>query len=128
RELEVAPKAEQLRLGARAAALRARGHRVPHAPVQVAHELFEDLLLAREVEIERALRDSGGFGDLHDRRLVVAELGEDVLRGFEQASASRRAATRELLPVHAGRQRGRELTHAGTSGVSRARNSSFSTL
>ena len=102
-ELEVAHEPEQLGLGARAPVLGADGHRAADAAVQVADELLEDLLLAREVEVERPLRDAGGLGDLDDRRVVIAELGEDALGRLEQALARRRAAARELLAVHAGR-------------------------
>ena len=58
RELEIACEPEQLGLRARSATLRTGGHRMAHAPVEVAHELLEDLLLAREVQVERSLRDA----------------------------------------------------------------------
>ena len=94
-ELEVAAEAEQLRLEPRLPLRRRLRHRVADAAVQVAHELVEDLLLRREVEVERALRDAGRLGDLHDRRVVVAELAEHVLGRVEQAlRASRRPSSR----------------------------------
>ena len=95
---------------------------MPHAAVQVANELVEDLLLALEVEVEGALRDACGLGDLHDRRLVEADVGEDLLRRLEQAASRAHATAGERAAVGAERERG--LGHAGSP----ARSSSFSTL
>ena len=67
-------------------------HRVAHAAVEVDDECLEDRLLAVEVEIERAEADAGALGDLDDRRLVVALLGEDDLGRLEQAPSGRLAA------------------------------------
>src|SRR5581483_11726190 len=99
REAEVRAEAEQLRLETRLAARRRFLHRVAHAPVQVAHELVEDLLLRGEVEVERALSDACGLGDLHDRRVVVAEVCEDLLGRIEQLLPRLDAARGERPPV-----------------------------
>src|SRR5262245_55399734 len=71
---------------------------MPHTLVEVADELVEDGLLGVEVEVEGALRDAGGLGDLDDRGLGIAELAEDRLRGVEQAPARIEAALRERAP------------------------------
>src|SRR5690606_7630437 len=63
------------------------GHGVPHAAVEVFHELLEDLEFAREVEVERALRDAGGLGDAHDGCLRVPALGEYFFCSFEEFRA-----------------------------------------
>src|SRR5215216_4825947 len=68
-----------------------------HPRVQVEHDLVEDLPLAREVEVERSLADAGRLGDLHDRGVVVAELGEDPLGCFEQLLAGALAPCGQLL-------------------------------
>src|SRR5690348_2654206 len=86
-EAEVRAEPEQLRLEPRRAAGRRLLHRVAHTPVQIADQLVEDVLLRREVEIERPLPDAGRLGDLDDRRVVVAELAEDALRRLEQPVA-----------------------------------------
>ena len=99
-EAEVRLEAEQLRLErASSPCSRRLLHRVAHALVQVAHELVEDRLLRVEVEVEGALRDAGRLGDLHDRRVVVAELAEDGLGRVEQAAPRVEAAPRERPPV-----------------------------
>ncbi len=86
-EAEEAREARALRLQPRGRAGHRLRHRVPHAPVEVDHESLEDRLLAVEVEVERAEADAGALGDLDDRRLVVALLGEHDLRSLEQAPA-----------------------------------------
>ena len=55
-EAEERGKAEALHLGARRALRRCLGHRLADAVVEVDDELVEDVLLAREVEVEGALR------------------------------------------------------------------------
>ena len=57
-EAEERGEAEPLHLGARRALRRGLRHRLAHAVVQVDDELVEDLLLAREVEVEGALPDA----------------------------------------------------------------------
>jgi hypothetical protein len=57
-------------------------------------------LLAREVEVEGALADAGRLGDLHDRGVVVAELGEDPLGRLQQLLAGALAAGGQLLHRH----------------------------
>ena len=56
-EAEEAPKPSSSAPRASCPARRPR-HRVPDAGVEVEHDLLEDLLLAREVEVEGALADS----------------------------------------------------------------------
>ena len=97
-----AREAEFLDLGAGAPGAGAFGHRVSDAGVQVADELVEDVFFAREVEVEGALGDACRLGDLHDRRVVVAELGEDMLRRLEQPPAGAGSAVREWTAVGAG--------------------------
>src|SRR3954469_11737745 len=80
--------------------------------VQVADELVEDLLLAREVEVEGALRDAGRLGDLHHRGVVIPRFGEALLRRVDQAATGRRALLRERAPVDRG---GGDFRHALTS-------------
>src|SRR4051812_7466823 len=116
REAEVAAEAEPLGLDPVAALRRSLLHRLPHARVQVADELLEDLLLGREVEVERPLRDPGRLGDLDDRRVVEAELREDLLRRVEQPAAGLEPLRLERAAVRSGQR------HAST------RSSSFSTL
>jgi len=87
REPEVRAEPEELGLEPRRALRRRFLHRVPHAAVQVAHELVEDRLLRVEVEVERPRCYTGGVGNLDDRRIVVAELAEDILRCVEQPTA-----------------------------------------
>src|SRR6266550_475355 len=70
-EPEVGAEAEELLLDAGRAAGRRLLHRMPHARVQIANELVEDLLLRGEVEVERPLPNACRLGDLHDRRIVV---------------------------------------------------------
>ena len=108
REAEERAEAEQLALGAGRALLGSLGHRVANARVQVEHDLFEDLLLAREVEVEGALADARRLGDLHDRGVVVAELGEDLLGGLEQLLAGALAARGQRL--HRTRSSSSDLT------------------
>src|SRR5581483_1296948 len=108
-ELEVAGEPEELLLDACRAARRLLGHRVADPAVQVAHELVEDVLPRLEVEVERALPDPGRLRDLHDRRLVVAELAEDVLGRLDQLLSRPLAARRERAPV------GADARHATTS-------------
>ena len=95
REAKERREAEELALGSRPALRRGFGHRLPDSMVQVEDELVEDLLLVREVEVERALPDAGGLGELHDRGVVIAELCEHLLRSLEQAPPrhARRATT-----------------------------------
>jgi hypothetical protein len=83
REAEVRGEAEHLGLDAGGPLGGGVLHRVPHAAVEVADELVEDLLLALEVEVEGALGHAGRLRDLHDRRVVEADVREDLLRGFE---------------------------------------------
>src|SRR5581483_1642341 len=108
-EAEVRAEAEQLRLEARRPLRRRLLHRVAHAAVQVADELVEDVLLRGEVEVERPLPNAGGLGDLHDRRVVEADVAEDLLRRLEQAAACLDAARGECAPV------GAVHRHAATS-------------
>jgi hypothetical protein len=46
-------------------------------------ELEEDVLLAGEVVVERCLGGAEAFGDIPQRRLVVALLGEQLERDLE---------------------------------------------
>ena len=59
----------------------------------------EDVLFALEVGEDRPRRDVGGFGDLGERRLVVAALGEqsqrDTLRSSRASAASYARADRD---------------------------------
>ena len=98
-EAEEGREAQLLLLDAREALLGRFGHRLADTVVEVDHDLVEDLLLAREVEVEGALADPGGLGDLDDGRLVVAELGERVLGGCEQPLAGPLAALRQSPAV-----------------------------
>jgi hypothetical protein len=50
---------------------------VVHRPRQVLEEADEDVFLGLEVVVERRLRDVQPFGDLPQRRLLVALLGEE---------------------------------------------------
>jgi hypothetical protein len=43
----------------------------------LAHRLVEQILLRIDVGVERALLDAQGFGQVADRRPVVALLGEE---------------------------------------------------
>ena len=97
REAEEGAEPEQLLLGAGLAGRSGLRHRVPDARVQVEHDLVEDLLLAREVEVERPLPHARRFGDFHDRRVVVAELGEDPLSGVDQPPAGALATCGQRL-------------------------------
>jgi len=72
------------------------------------HQREEELALAREVPVDRALRQPGAVGDLVDRALVVAVLGEAGERRVEDLApahlrlSARRAAGRDpsLRSVH----------------------------
>ena len=86
-EAEEGSKAEQLALRARRSLRGGLCHRPADAGVQVEHELVEDPLLAVEVEVEGALTDARGLGDLDDRGVVVAVLGEDALGRLDQLLA-----------------------------------------
>src|SRR5207248_9093064 len=79
----------------------------------VAHELVEDRPLRVEVEVEGARGDARLVGDLHDRRLVEAQLAEHALGGVEQPPSRVEPALRERTPVDIGDRR---LAHvsAGT--------------
>ena len=87
-EAEVGLEAEQLRLEPRRSLRRALFHRVPHAAVEVAHELVEDRLLRVEVEVEGAGGDAGDLRQLDDGRVVVAELAEDAAPPRRSAGAA----------------------------------------
>src|SRR5919204_3131353 len=93
-EAEERLEAEAFGFGARPPARGRLLHRVAHAAVEILDELVEDPLLAREVEVEGPVRDARGLGDLDDRGLVVAELGEDLLGGLEQPRTGALAAFR----------------------------------
>ena len=60
-------------------------HRGELAGDEVAVDLVQQLLLAREVVVEAALRDAGAADHLRDARPVVALLGEQVDRRLEHA-------------------------------------------
>src|SRR3954451_7480111 len=111
RGAEVRLEAEQLRLEAVRPFRRALLHRMPDASVQVAYELVEDRSLRVEVQIERASSDARDLRQLHDRRVVVAELAEDLLRRVEQATARVQSALRERPPVDI---RQDDICHAST--------------
>src|SRR5439155_12405185 len=100
-----------LLIDARLTSSRGLLHRVAHARVQVAYELVEDLLLRREVEIEGPLPHTGRFGDLHDRRVVIAELAENGLGGLEQPEPGFDSARGEGATVGTGNHVG----HCATS-------------
>src|SRR5438477_7077251 len=138
-EVEERAEAEQLRLEPRLPPRRRLLHGLANAVVQVAHELGEDLLLRREVEIEGALADAGPLGDLHDRRLRVADVGEDLLRRLEQAPPRLHALARERAAAGAGDDlRHRESTSSRSScfcalpmplrGISATKRNDFGTL
>ena len=57
--------------------------RLPPERVQPQVELEEDVLLAREVVVERRLRDAEPVGDLAQRGLVVALVVEELERDVE---------------------------------------------
>ena len=69
--------------------------------------------------------DAGRLGDLHDRRVVVAELGEDVLGRLEQPPPGR---ARRACDSAARRRRSERRRRSRGPPPARARSSSFCTL
>src|SRR5690606_27018044 len=84
-ELEERAETGPLDLGAAAGHRPGLGHRPADAVVEVLDHFAEQLELALEVEVERAERDPGTLGDLHDRGVVVSEFGEHLRGGVDDA-------------------------------------------
>jgi hypothetical protein len=62
-----------------------------------AHRLVEELLLAFDVRVERALLDAERVGEIADRRAVVALLGEEAGGVAGELLATRRGANVRTL-------------------------------